>query len=117
MYDQPRGVPCITPPVATELSLPLSPSWLVVHHFFAGLMTVSFGSTIPASWQARRPSAAYWLLELSPVGGPSFIFLTGILLRTFGFSFEVETLKSRAFASFGLLPDATSFAGGGTSFT
>src|SRR5437773_7794957 len=76
-----------TPPdVATALSLPpFSPSWLVVHHRFAGLTTVSRGSTIPASWQARRPSAAYCELELSPVGGPSRFFSTGILLTTLGF--------------------------------
>src|SRR6185436_13016385 len=71
---------------------------------------------MPASWQARSPSAAYWLLELSPVAGPSFIFLTVILLRTFGFSFVSETPKSRAPPSFGFAPLATSFDGG-TSLT
>ena len=69
---------------------------------------------MPASWQARRPSAAYWLFELSPVAGPSFIFLTGILLRTFGFSFLPGVPNSRASRETGVL--ATSFTGG-TSFT
>src|SRR3954468_17598063 len=73
-------------PVDTELSFPpFSPSWLVVHHFLAGLMTVSFGSWMPASWQARSPSAAYWALELSPTGGPWRFFSTGVLWTTLGF--------------------------------
>ncbi len=40
---------------------------------------------IPASWQARRPSAAYCEFELSPPAGPSRIFLTGIFRTTLGF--------------------------------
>src|SRR4029453_19116808 len=86
-YDQPRGAAIIwPPPVATALSLsPLpSPSWLICHHFFASLITVSRGSTIPASWHARSPSAAYCEFELSPVGGPSFCFWTATLLTTLG---------------------------------
>src|SRR5262245_24613897 len=104
----------MSPLVATLLS-PGASCWLSIHHLRA-FWTTSLGSTMPESWQARRPSAAYWLLELSPVAGPSFNFLTVILLRTFGFSFAVDTLKSRAL-SLGFGADATSFAGGGTSFT
>src|SRR5688572_27378579 len=73
------------PPVATELSLPAAPSWLVTHQRFATLTTVSRGSTTPASWQARSPSAAYCEFELSPVAGPCTRLSTETFWTTLGF--------------------------------
>jgi hypothetical protein len=77
---------------------------------------ISFGKTMPASKQARMPSAAYCVFELSPVAGPSFCFLIGIFRTTFGFTFSVPP-KSRVpvtgFAFSGLSSDATPV---GTSF-
>src|SRR5687767_6153485 len=63
------------PPVATGAPLDSS---LYAHwrHQLTARRIVSSGITIPASWQARNPKAAYWESELSPTGGPSRVFLT-----------------------------------------
>src|SRR5881392_2879555 len=86
-------MPGASPPVATPLSSAVS-CWLSIHHLRASWID-SLGRRMPASWQERRPRAAYWLLELSPVAGPSFIFLTGILVFTFGFSLRPGWPNSR----------------------
>src|SRR5579872_2406862 len=72
-------------PVATFFSSFLgSLNWLSRHHLTARRMTPS-GRVTPESKQARRPSAAYWELELSPLSGPSFIFFTATCCRILGF--------------------------------
>src|SRR4029453_2904773 len=79
-------------PVETELSF--VPIWLSTHQVRAAVR-ISLGMMIPASWHARRPSAAYWEFELSPPAMPSRVFLTGILRTTFGFSFAPGGVNSR----------------------
>src|SRR5579862_552198 len=58
-------------------------NWLSRHHLTARSTTPS-GRVTPASKQARSPRAAYWVLELSPLSGPSFIFLTATCWSTLG---------------------------------
>src|SRR6185436_19618089 len=56
---------------------------LSTHQFLAAWIT-SGGKTMPASWQARSPSAPYCVLELSPAGMPSRVLLTGMNRVTLG---------------------------------
>src|SRR6185295_13257827 len=77
------------PPVATSLLAPASFSWLSTSHFRARVMA-SFGRSMPASWQARSPRAAYWEFELSDAV-PSRFLVTGTRWRT------VLSEKSTAF--------------------
>src|SRR5439155_11511008 len=77
---------------------------------------VGSGILMPASKQARSPSAASCVFELSPVAGPSFIFLIGTCWTILGFTRSPGGAPNSFGPAFSV---ATDFAGLGTvtSFT
>src|SRR5437016_1279614 len=93
-----------------------SPGCWVAAQYCLHFSIHSFGNTMPASWHALIPSAAYWQLELSlRCPGPSFFLVSLILFFTSGFPLGSETSTGFAFPP----ADATSFFGTlyGTSLT
>src|SRR5258708_38232617 len=91
-----------------SFAAPFSPGCCVATQYCLQRSISDFGKTMPASWQARMPSAAYWVLELSlRCAGPSFFLVSLILFLTSGLP-----LGSPTSTVFGLAPpEATSLLG------
>src|SRR5947209_7367626 len=95
-------------PDATDglsFAAPFSPGCCVAIQYWRQRSISDFGKTMPASWQALIPSAAYWQLELSLLcAGPSFFLVSLTLFFTSGLPFGSPLSVGGAFAP----PDATS---------
>src|SRR6185295_11904028 len=74
----------------------------------------SFGKMMPASWQARIPSAPYCELELSVrcPSPPSFVFFSTMCLVTSGLIFTLGSIGAGAFFGLNASPLLVATLGG-----